>query len=75
MSTVQRHAVTGAFGYCGKYIAQRLLDEQRDVITLTNSVSRANPFGDRITAHPFHFDQPRLLVESLIGVSVLYNTY
>jgi uncharacterized protein YbjT (DUF2867 family) len=75
MTISERHAVTGAFGYCGRYIAQRLVDEQRDVITLTNSVSRVNPFGDRIKPYPFHFDQPRLLTESLQGVSVLYNTY
>lgn len=28
------HAVTDAFGYSGKYIAQRLLAEGRKVITL-----------------------------------------
>jgi uncharacterized protein YbjT (DUF2867 family) len=69
------HAVTGAYGYSGKYIAQRLLDEGQKVITVTNSLSRANPFGDRIKAFPFHFDQPDLLAETLKGVSVLYNTY
>jgi uncharacterized protein YbjT (DUF2867 family) len=69
------HAVTGAYGYSGKYIAQRLLDEGKTVITLTNSLLRHNPFGDRIKAFPFHFDQPDLLAEQLRGVSVLYNTY
>lgn len=33
------HAVTGAFGYSGKYIAQRLLADGRQVITLTNSLN------------------------------------
>lgn len=69
------HAVTGAFGYSGKYIAQRLLAEGRTVVTLTNSVDRRNPFGDRVRAVPFNFDQPDRLAESLRGVSVLYNTY
>lgn len=69
------HAVTGAFGYSGKYIAQRLLDAGESVITLTNSPSRGNPFGERIRAFPFHFDEPELLAEHLQGVSVLYNTY
>lgn len=69
------HAVTGAYGYSGKYITCRLLDEGQAVITLTNSLSRANPFGDRVKAFPFHFDQPELLAEQLTGVSVLYNTY
>ena len=69
------HAVTGAFGYSGKYIAQRLLAEGNDVITLTNSLHRKNPFGDRVRVFPFHFDAPEKLTESLRGVSVLYNTY
>ena len=75
MHTENIHAVTGAFGYSGRYIAQRLLAEGRSVITLTNSVARRNPFGDRLRVLPFHFDAPEKLTESLRGVSVLYNTY
>jgi NADH dehydrogenase len=71
----ETHVVTGAFGYSGKYIARRLLDNGHQVITLTNSVNRPNPFGDKVTAHPFDFDQPEKLAERLRGVSVLYNTY
>jgi NADH dehydrogenase len=69
------HAVTGAYGYSGKYIAQRLLDDGQTVITLTNSLARANPFGGRIKALPFDFERPELLAGHLQGVSVLYNTY
>ncbi len=69
------HAVTGAYGYSGKYIARRLLDQGHTVVTLTNSPSRANPFGDAVRAMPFDFDRPELLAEHLQGVSVLYNTY
>jgi uncharacterized protein YbjT (DUF2867 family) len=69
------HVVTGAFGYSGKYIAARLLAEGKKVHTLTNSVNRANPFGGEVTASPFHFDNPELLVSSLKGAAVLYNTY
>jgi NADH dehydrogenase len=69
------HAVTGAFGYSGKYVAQRLLDEGKRVITLTNSPNRRNPFGERVKPLPFNFDQPEKLAESLRGVEVLYNTY
>ena len=68
-------AVTGAFGYLGKYIASRLLKKGHEVITLTNSPDRANPFNGTIKAHPFNFDQPKKLADSLRGVSVLYNTY
>jgi len=69
------HAVTGAFGYSGKYIARRLLTLGHEVITLTNSTQRRNPFGDAVRARPFHFDDPEKLEASLEGVSVLYNTY
>ena len=48
MSDTPIHAVTGAFGYSGKYIAQRLLAEGRRVITLTNSTDRDNAFGGRL---------------------------
>lgn len=69
------HAVTGAFGYSGKYIARRLLDEGQEVVTLTNSTSRSNPFGGQVRAVPFNFDDPAALRRSLEGVAVLYNTY
>lgn len=69
------HAVTGAFGNSGKYIARRLLDKGYNVRTLTNSIHRRNPFGDKIEIHPFSFDNPEKLTGSLKGVSVLYNTY
>ena len=75
MTEKKIQAVTGAFGYSGRYIAQRLLDAGERVITLTNSPQRANPFGERVQAYPFNFDQPQKLVESLQGVEVLYNTY
>jgi uncharacterized protein YbjT (DUF2867 family) len=68
-------AVTGAFGYSGKYIAKRLIDEGKKVITITNSLHRKNPFGSKIQVFPFNFDEPEKLKETLIGVSVLYNTY
>jgi NADH dehydrogenase len=69
------HAVTGAFGYSGRYIATRLLEQGRTVVTLTNSVDRANPFGGRIRAVPLSFGEPDKLAAALAGVDVLYNTY
>lgn len=69
------HAVTGAFGYSGKYITQRLLDAGHEVLTLTNSAQRANPFGGRVRAYPFQFDDWPQMAETLRGVKVLYNTY
>ena len=69
------HAVTGAFGYSGRYIAQRLLDAGREVVTLTNASGRRDPFGGRVRAFPLSFDQRDKLIHALRGVSVLYNTY
>lgn len=73
--TQESHAVTGAYGYSGKYIAKRLLDLGHDVITITNSLERANPFGGSVKAYPFNFDGPAKLIKTLEGVKVLYNTY
>jgi len=70
-----RHAVTGAFGYSGRYIAQRLLAAGQEVITLTNSPQRPHPFGEKVRVYPLSFDRPDALVAALKGVSVLYNTY
>jgi len=75
MSDQELHVVTGAFGYSGKYIAERLLREGHRVRTLTNSVGRANPFGGKVEAVPYHFDDGEKLVEALRGARVLYNTY
>jgi NADH dehydrogenase len=70
-----RIAITGAFGYSGRYITKRLLEAGHEVITLTNSMHRPNPFGDKVTAFPFHFEEPHKLRDSLRGVHTLINTY
>ncbi|MGA2747999.1 MAG: NAD(P)H-binding protein [Verrucomicrobiota bacterium] len=75
MNENEVHAVTGAFGYSGRYIATRLLEQGRTVVTLTNSVDRANPFGGRIRAVPLSFGEPDKLAAALGGVDILYNTY
>src|SRR5262249_46386007 len=70
-----RIAVTGAYGFSGKYIARRLLDLKHEVITLTNSPHRANPFGESVKAFPYNFSKPYELENSLRDVDVLINTY
>ena len=70
-----RIAVTGAYGYSGRYIAAHLVDAGHEVLTLTNSPARANPFGGRVRAEPFNFDKPAALAASLRGVDALVNTY
>ena len=67
--------VTGAFGYTGKYITQRLLSMGKPVKTLTGHPNRPNPFGEQIGVAPLSFDDPVALVDNLQGAEVLYNTY
>ncbi len=68
-------AVTGAFGYSGRYIAQRLLAAGHEVLTLTNSPERANRFDGQIRIAPLAFDHPEELAKSLRTVQALINTY
>jgi uncharacterized protein YbjT (DUF2867 family) len=75
MAPLEFHVVTGALGYSGRYIAQRLIEAGHRVRTLTGSPDRANPFGGRLEIAPFRWDDPAALAESLQGASVLYNTY
>jgi uncharacterized protein YbjT (DUF2867 family) len=69
------HVVTGASGYTGRYIARRLLDRGAAVRTLTGRPGRPGPFGSRVEAHPYSFDDPGALTRSLEGVDTLFNTY
>ncbi|WP_420265327.1 SDR family oxidoreductase [Candidatus Magnetominusculus dajiuhuensis] len=69
------HVVTGAFGFSGKYIAQSLLNTGVKVKTITNSPNRPDPFGGVVEVFPFNFDKPGLLIDTLGGTDVLYNTY
>jgi uncharacterized protein YbjT (DUF2867 family) len=64
--------VTGAFGYTGRYVTERLLAAGRGVRTLT---TKPAPAGSPVEARPFAFDRPDELVESLRGAQTLYNTY
>lgn len=72
-------AVTGAFGFTGRYIAQRLLDAGRPVRTLTGHPhlqgGHGDPFAGQVEAVPFNFDRPDALAESLREVDTLFNTY
>ncbi len=68
-------AVTGALGYSGRAITQRLLALGWRVRTLTNSPDRPNPFGGALDIRPLAFEDPGELAESLRGCGVLVNTY
>ena len=69
------HTVTGATGYTGRYIARVLLEEGHRVQSITGHPHRDSPFGDRVPLHPFNFDRPNLLAETLVGTDTLFNTY
>ena len=69
------HVVTGAFGYSGRWIAHRLLEDDVHVRTLTNAVGRDDPFHGRVEVHGLDFTDMDRLVSSLKGAEVLYNTY
>jgi uncharacterized protein YbjT (DUF2867 family) len=66
-----KHAITGAFGYTGSYVARRLVASGEQVIALTNSPRK--PDSPDIPAFPLKFDSS--LLNILRGVDVLYNTY
>jgi NADH dehydrogenase len=67
--------VTGSFGYIGKYITRQLLEEGRNVKTITTHPEKPNPFGDQVQAEPYNFQYPERLTASLSGCDTLYNTY
>jgi uncharacterized protein YbjT (DUF2867 family) len=68
-------AVTGAFGYTGSFIAERLLACGRNVRTLTRRLPEGHPLGGRVEAVPLKFDDEAALVGALRDVDTLYNTY
>ena len=67
--------VTGAFSYTGRYIARRLLSQERRVRTLTNHPKRPGAEDIKVDIAPLQFADRVALVESLRGADVLYNTY
>lgn len=67
--------VTGAFGYSGRYMTALLLQAGRRVVTLTGKSPQHSPFGERVSAYPFDFDNPSALQARLAGADTLYNTY
>jgi uncharacterized protein YbjT (DUF2867 family) len=75
MAREELHIVTGAFGYSGRFITERLLAAGYRVRTLTGSPGRANPFGGRVQALPFRWDDPRAMAKDMLGAAVLFNTY
>ena len=67
--------VTGAFSYTGRFIARRLMAEERRLKTLTNHPRRPGTEDIQAEVAPLQFGDRDALVESLRGADVLYNTY
>lgn len=68
-------AITGAFSYTGKYLAQILLERGYKLRTLTNHPDPSSPLAAKIRAIPYRFEAPEKLAESLAGCDTLVNTY
>jgi NADH dehydrogenase len=75
VGTTDLDVVTGAFGYTGRYVTERLLASGRRVRTLTGHPERPSPFGERVSIARYAFEDRDELAASLAGVSTLYNTY
>jgi nucleoside-diphosphate-sugar epimerase len=75
MSKKELQVVTGAFGFLGKYITRLLIERGIRVKTLTNHPDRPNPFGRKVEAVPFHFDDPAAMADELKGATTVFNTY
>lgn len=67
--------VTGAFSFTGRFIAQRLMAQERRVKTLTNHPQRPGAEEIKAEVAPLQFTDREALVESMRGADVLYNTY
>ena len=75
MTTSLLHTVTGATGYTGRYITHLLLEQGHTVQSITGHPDRHNPFGNQVPLHPFDFENPEKLTETLAGTDTLFNTY
>jgi uncharacterized protein YbjT (DUF2867 family) len=78
MFVTRRDAVTGAFGFTGRAIAERLLGAGREVVTLSRRTGFGDPLHARLDVEPFDPDGPgaaERLSGVLAGIDTLYNTY
>jgi uncharacterized protein YbjT (DUF2867 family) len=75
MGETRLDAITGAFGFTGRALAERLLADGRDLVTLSRRTGESDPLRARLRVEPFDPDRPDLLVRALEGVDTLFNTY
>jgi nucleoside-diphosphate-sugar epimerase len=72
--SISRDLVTGAFGYTGSRLAERLLGAGRDVVTLTRRATGSHPLEGRVTRLPYDFHE-EALAQNLTGIDTVYVTY
>ena len=68
-------AVTGAFSFTGRAIAERLLHEGREVVTLVRRPGAPDDVDPRVRTATVTLDEPVELAGALRGVDTLYNTH
>lgn len=72
---MQVAAVTGAWSYLGRHVAQVLLAQGQTVRSLTaRPIPAADPFQGAVAAYPLTWTLPAL-TRALQGVETLYNTF
>jgi NADH dehydrogenase len=71
----QRDAVTGAFGFTGRHVAEQLLAAGSSVVTLTRRPGTGDPLAERLDIRRLDFTRPDEITAALQGVDTLYNTY
>ncbi|HYM53339.1 MAG TPA: NAD(P)H-binding protein [Candidatus Dormibacteraeota bacterium] len=67
--------MTGATGFTGRFIAERLVAGGRSVIDLTRDPRATHPLGELASSAALDFDHPDRLTRTLEGVDTLYNTF
>ena len=68
------HAVTGATSYTGRYVAQRLVAADHQVLDLTRAPHLPHALGEAVSNVKLDLDHLDRLTESLRGVDTLFNT-
>ncbi|HEV8450800.1 MAG TPA: NAD-dependent epimerase/dehydratase family protein [Gaiellales bacterium] len=72
----RRAVVTGVFSYTGGAIARQLLERGDEVVSLSRRPAPAgHPLAGAVPREPLQFDDRELLVRSLEGSDVLFNSY
>src|SRR5438132_6493358 len=65
--------ITGASGFIGGAIAERLID-RADIRSLTSHPAK-NRFGNRVRSFAYDFDRPDRMADAFSGVDVFMNSY